>query len=587
MSSQAKIPIVFVLKDAALKKAEKGLSHLEKRSHEFVKTLGGLTLGVGIEEFARKSVEAAVKMEAATTKLNTSLRNIGQASAIGSESIKKTNEQMANLGFVGSDAAQALATLVTATGSLDKAQFLMGKTADIARFKHISLEEASIKLAKASAGNAKAFREFGITMDKTLKPADAFNKAMLELDDKIRNQAQAYAETYAGKLEILKAKFEEIQVQVGDQLLPVLVKLGNWLIKTGIPKTQSFFTFLADNKDTVLGLAAALGTLALAFKSIAVYAGLANTAALPLLAAALPFVAAIAGIAGITALIASSPVAKTQTAAQRSAAMGGGGNAKAGASAFASTQAQANKPAPDKWQGVAMGRDPQVIKNLREQARIQAALLAAQKAAARQKALELANKKLAAQFDMNQIQLAAALKNATTQEQIDKIKALQSLEDDGQKTEMQRLEDQANALKNLLALKEQYASTPWNVNTTSAAGNAASTATTGTLVNAGGGELAGGQTIPSPSTMMIPKSVEPLTVVPTSSIAPTVSTLAATNAGGGERAGGAASTAAPVVNVTVQGSVIQEQELLNTIFNGLGNKLKAGATWYNNAAAGI
>ena len=234
-----------------------------------------------------------------------------------------------------------------------------------------------------------------------------------------------------------------------------------------------------------------------------------------------------------------------------------------------------------------MGRDPQVIKNLREQARIQAALLAAQKAAARQKALELANKKLAAQFDMNQIQLAAALKNATTQEQIDKIKALQSLEDDGQKTEMQRLEDQANALKNLLALKEQYASTPWNVNTASAAGNAASSATTGTLVNAGGGELAGGQTIPSPSTMMIPKAVEPLTVIPASSIAPTVSTLAATNAGGGERAGGETSTAAPVVNVTVQGSVIQEQDLLNTIFNGLGNKLKAGATWYNNAAAGI
>jgi hypothetical protein len=45
-------------------------------------------------------------------------------------------------------------------------------------------------------------------------------------------------------------------------------------------------------------------------------------------------------------------------------------------------------------------------------------------------------------------------------------------------------------------------------------------------------------------------------------------------------------TAAPQVTINVAGSVTAEQDLLNTIYNGLGNKLRAGAAWYSNAATG-
>jgi len=593
-NTTAKIPVVFTLKDNALKKAEKGLGHLEDRAKHFAKNIAALALAGGIEEFARKSVEAAVKMEAANAKLGVALKNIGQASAIGGEAIKKTNEQMANLGFTGAESAQALANLVTATHSLDKAQSLMGQAADVARYKQIGLADAATKLARASSGSAKGLAEFGIKLDKTLKPADAFKKAMAQLNAEISGQAAAYAGTYAGKLDILKAKFEEIQVQVGEKILPYLVKLGDWLIQTGIPNLQSFFKVIGDNIQVLTGFTAALTAVGLAFKGIAVYAGLAELAALPLIAAATPLIAALGGIAGITALIATSPIGTPN-----GAPIGVGTPMGRGTNSIALQQAnnaknQKTQTAPTPKTGLDPFRGfDKVGYQLAKDA------LAAQKTAndlARKKAAEdkktaqaaLVNKRLAAQFDLTQIELAAALQGKLTQDQIDKVKALQTLQDDGYTSDAERLAAQQTALNNLLATKQAIA----NVRIMEGVG-----ATSGTGVNGGGGEKAGGATIPVPDTSgtggatssnppasSLPAAPPP----PQSGITPAVTQLATSSTNG--MTGRTASEnpiVQPVVNVTVQGSVTSEQQLLNTIFEGLGNKLKAGANWYTNAASGM
>jgi hypothetical protein len=601
-NTAAKIPVVFTLKDNALKKAEKGLGHLEDRAKHFAKNIAALALAGGIEEFARKSVEAAVKMEAANAKLGVALKNIGQASAIGGEAIKKTNEQMANLGFTGAESAQALANLVTATHSLDKAQSLMGQAADVARYKQISLAEAATKLARASAGSAKGLAEFGIKLDKTLKPADAFAKAMRTLNAEISGQAAAYAATYAGKLDILKAKFEEIQVQVGEKILPYLVKLGDWLIQTGIPNLQSFFKVIGDNIQVLTGFTAALTAVGLAFKGIAVYAGLAELAALPLIAAATPLIAALGAIAGITALIATSPIGTPN-----GAPIGVGTPMGRGTNSIALQQAnnaknQKTQTAPKTGLDPFRGFD-KVGYRLAKDA------LAAQKTAsdlARKKAAEdkktataaLVNKRLAAQFDLTQIQLAAALKGNLTQEQIDKVKALQSLEDDGYKTAAQQLADQQTALDKMLATKQALAQVDIMRSVS---------LTSGSSVNGGGGERIGGQTIPSNTQTPAPQgtitpavqqiladagvgnpaasSVPP---APTPGITAAVTQLATSSANGMTgRTATENPITAPQITLNVAGSVTSESNLVDTIYNALNNKLRSGAAFYTNAASGL
>lgn len=595
-NTQAKIPVVFILKDNALKKAEKGLGHLEDRAKHFAKNIAALALAGGIEEFARKSVEAAVKMEAANAKLGVALKNIGQASAIGGEAIKKTNEQMANLGFTGAESAQALANLVTATHSLDKAQSLMGQAADVARYKQIGLADAATKLARASSGSAKGLAEFGIKLDKTLKPADAFKKAMAQLNAEISGQAAAYAGTYAGKLDILKAKFEEIQVQVGEKILPYLVKLGDWLIQTGIPNLTAFFTVISNNIGTIKTMAELLAGMVISFKAIGAFAALAGTS--------------VTAFGSASALAIGGVIAATVVAFQEQDAMvkkgvmhnpfTGENRTKTGKS-LTQDQANAILNAPTKTQTAPTpktGLDPfrgfdKVGYQLAKDA------LAAQKTAndlARKKAAEdkktaqaaLVNKRLAAQFDLTQIELAAALQGKLTQDQIDKVKALQTLQDDGYMTDAERLAAQQTALNNLLATKQAIA----NVRIMEGVG-----ATSGTGVNGGGGEKAGGATIPVPDTSgtggatssnppasSLPAAPPP----PQSGITPAVTQLATSSTNG--MTGRTASEnpiVQPVVNVTVQGSVTSEQQLLNTIFEGLGNKLKGGANWYTNAASGM
>jgi phage-related protein len=221
------IPVVFNLNKKGAIQTEATLKKLGSSITSFAAKIGA---AVGFEELARSSVNAAVTMEKATAKLGQSLTNMGYSAAIGSKQLQKTNDAMVSLGFTAADSATSLATLVTATGNLAQAQTLMTTAADLARNENITLGEASDKIAKLVNGASKGFKIYGITLDKTLPKAQAVALATEKLNSAIGGQAAAYAQTYAGKLEILKAKFDEIQVKVGEALLPILIRLSDILV---------------------------------------------------------------------------------------------------------------------------------------------------------------------------------------------------------------------------------------------------------------------------------------------------------------------------------------------------------------------
>lgn len=587
MARPATISIYTVLKDAGFKKAEKGLKGLNSQANGLNSTLAKLGLSVGVAQFARSSIQAALDMEKANVRLDQSLVNIGKSTASASTQLKESEKQMMALGFEQTQTAYALSTLVTATGSLEKSQGLLASSADLARYKQIELADAATILARAQGGNAKAFKELGITLDKSKPKAQALADAMALLNAKIGGQAQRYVQTYGGKIEVLKAKFQDTQEQVGMKLLPVLEKLGDWLINTGIPRTESFFKLMADHKESVLGMAAALTSVALAFKLIGTYAALAKVAALPILGAAAPFIAAVAGIAGITAAIASSP-----SGTPKGAAVGVGTPMGRGTAAVALQQRLNAQKTTETTKPIQTGLDPfrgfnkQAYEQNKQALVIQKASLALAKKEAAARALELrkaaAEKKLAAQFDLTQIALANALKLNLTEKERAAVEGLIALQDDGYKTEAQRMKDQETALNKLISLKQTYAEMPWNKTTTLAGqekqvvvpGSPATESVAGGVGDVATKAIIAQQTAaPAPA----PSLGNQPALVPT--------TMMSTGMGATAR-GEYANAPAPVVNVTVNGSVTTEQQLLNTIYEGLGNKLRAGATWYTNAATG-
>ena len=210
----------------------------------------------GIQEmtgFLKESVKAAEEAQTSTTALATAMNNAKINTEANRQVVEKTTEAMGNLGFTGNSTREALTKMVTATGSLTESQKLMGVAADYARLKHIDLASAATVLTRGTTGAARAFREYGITLDTTIPKNQAITKAFNELNQKIGGQAAAYAETYAGKMAILGAKSEDLKEKIGSLLLPVLTKLSTWFLNS--------MDWLSKHKEAMEAIAVLIGTV--------------------------------------------------------------------------------------------------------------------------------------------------------------------------------------------------------------------------------------------------------------------------------------------------------------------------------------
>ena len=194
--------------------------------------MGGVFAGnlmtAGVQKLTgllESSVKAAEDAQVSTVQLATAMNNAKVNTDANRAAVEKSVTAMENLAFTGNDTRAAMTTLVTATGSVTESQKLMALAADLARAKHETLGEAASTLSRATTGSAKAFKEFGITLDTTLPKNQAIAKAMDELNQKIGGQAQAYLQTYAGQMELIKTKMEAAKETIGGALLPVLTNL--------------------------------------------------------------------------------------------------------------------------------------------------------------------------------------------------------------------------------------------------------------------------------------------------------------------------------------------------------------------------
>ena len=213
---------------AAQQTTEKAGGHFLKLKDLMLGVFGGnlLTSGVmGLEKTLSEMNLAVQDAQVETNRLDTALKNSGNTSLATKAAVDATTKSYANLGFTHAQAAQAMGTLVTATGSVTESTKLMAMAADLARYKHEDLNTAATTLARGTQGSVKAFKELGITLDTTLPKNEAIAKAFDELNGKIGGQAVAYTHTFAGEMAVLKERFNEAALTIGNVLFPIITKL--------------------------------------------------------------------------------------------------------------------------------------------------------------------------------------------------------------------------------------------------------------------------------------------------------------------------------------------------------------------------
>ena len=219
-----------------------------------------LTSGVmGLEKTLTNMNLAVQDAQVESNRLATALKNTGNATEANTKLVEDNVKSYANLGFTHAQAAQAMGTLVTATGSVSESTKLMAMAADLARYKHEDLNTAATTLARGTQGSVKAFKELGITLDATLPKNEAITKAFDQLNGKIKDQAIAYTHSFAGELAALKEKFNEIAVTIGNVLFPILTKI--------IDVFNAAFNAIKPFSTEILFLTGVIGGAVIAYKA--------------------------------------------------------------------------------------------------------------------------------------------------------------------------------------------------------------------------------------------------------------------------------------------------------------------------------
>lgn len=305
-------PVLFEIKA----KATEAIASFEKVNLELKKMdANGTLAGAGIKkaEMAAKyarvavlglvgafgvlavdSVKKTISAQEAMTKLEVAVKNTGVSFEDAKPYIEDAQTSMRNLGFTGTDTAEALAKMTAASGSPKLALDALGVAADLARAKNMSLADAGVLVARASIGQAKGLGDLGIAIGKTIPKGASMAQIFKAIEDRFGGLAQKSKNDLSVQLQVLRANFSAMEVQLGKALIPALSNVVNFVTNTFLPKLKDVGDWFSKHKTLVTEFGVALGTIwatskivgfismltkvAEAFRAIAVASGIAAIA---------------------------------------------------------------------------------------------------------------------------------------------------------------------------------------------------------------------------------------------------------------------------------------------------------------------
>jgi hypothetical protein len=238
-----KIPIITDFSDAGVKAAQKSLGALQDKA----KSLGASLPAIGVAfaaiggaaTFLWKAVEAAAADQKSQALLADQLKKTLNANSLLISSMEKyVSTAQLMTGVSDTDLRDGLGTLVRATGDAKQAQDLLNLSMDISAATGKDLSSVTIALAKASNGNMTALQKLGVPLDQTALKTKDLTALTKSLKDQFGGAAATAANTFSGKIKILKGQLGEIVESIGSALLPYLDKFAGFLVKTVAPAVE-------------------------------------------------------------------------------------------------------------------------------------------------------------------------------------------------------------------------------------------------------------------------------------------------------------------------------------------------------------
>jgi len=354
----------------AFKEADKAVFGLDKRVIQLGKSLG-LALGTtAIVRYSKESIKAFAADEAAARRLATAVDNLGL-----SFSQTRVSDFIANLeksSAIADDVLRpAFQALLTTTGSLTKSQELLNNAIQISRASGVDLATVSQDLANGYVGITRGLKKYNTGLTQAELKSKSFADILGIMLAKSANSAQAYLETTSFKLDALTLAGENAKETIGAGLVDAFAKIG------GGSSTADAVKAIDNIAKAINGITTATGTAIGGL--VKLYRGL-------------DYITSFGGLTGANGSLATMFESKPST-----------NRSKSPAGTYARTKQQREAEAA-------------AAKRAKELAGLTKKQVASQKALTAEQKKQNALKKAGTIFDLDQIQIIAALKGKLSDE---------------------------------------------------------------------------------------------------------------------------------------------------------------------------
>jgi hypothetical protein len=222
--------------------------------------IAGAAAFAAVGAAAFKAVQAAAEDEESQRRLAEQLRRTTGATDEQIASVEKLiAAQEVAVGVADTELRGALGNLVRATGDVSFAQNQLGLALDISAATGRDLESVSMALGKAFTGQITALTRLGVPLDQSVVKSKNLSELVKTLNTQFGGAAAASADTFSGRLRILRISIGNIVESLGYVLLPLVDRFVKFIQANVVPVIAAFATALQDGKGLRGALIAAGG----------------------------------------------------------------------------------------------------------------------------------------------------------------------------------------------------------------------------------------------------------------------------------------------------------------------------------------
>jgi hypothetical protein len=216
--------VSIVIDIAAQFTGKKAFTQAENAADKLGRTVKHALIGVGVTAFAKSAISAFAAQEKQLNLFKNSLRTIGFEFAT-SDSLAFLNTLKLQYGVVDEQLIPAYQQLLTTTRSLAASQNLTNVALDIAARQNISVTEAADALSKAYLGNTKSVGSLGLGISKATLASGDFAAILKEITNITKGSAAVAADTFSGKLARIKVAADSAKESIGAGLVEALMQI--------------------------------------------------------------------------------------------------------------------------------------------------------------------------------------------------------------------------------------------------------------------------------------------------------------------------------------------------------------------------